>query len=103
MFFPLLAGGLLIALSAFEFDADPLFPFSRFEDPSTIGQRRLMANVLKMAAFKFRPPVTFIVVVKRNDLLLHCRASGFHQRMIDRAISQQTAEAATSGTSCSYS
>ena len=99
MFFPLLAGGFLIALSAFEFDADPLFPFSRFEDPSTIGQRSLMANVLKVAAFKFGPPVAFIVVVKSNDLLLHCRASGFHQMMMETAISQQTAEAATSGPS----
>ena len=59
--------------------------------------------MLIMSAFKFGPPVAFIVLIKGNYLLFHQRTTGFHHRMIESAISQQMPDATTNGASCLYS
>ena len=41
------------------------------EDPLARSQRRIVPDVLAMAAFENGTPVVFVIFVKVNDLLLH--------------------------------
>lgn len=61
-----------------------------------------MTHMLVMAAREFRSPVTDVVLVECNDLLVHLprAGTGFHHRKMVSAIAQQMSDATTSGTSC---
>ena len=56
-----------------------------------------------MMAFESATPITQVISLKSDDLLLHRPATGFHQMMMVRAISQQKPDAIMSGVSCLYS
>ena len=101
---------VFVAFSAFKLFADAgvaaFFGLSPFAE----RQRRVVSNVLIVAAAELGTPMLLIVLIEtcyplshRNRRLRCSRdfgSVGFHQRNIVNAITQQTPDATTSGMSC---
>jgi hypothetical protein len=64
-------GNALIAFPAIEFATEARCSAFFREHPFTSSERRVMPDVLVMAAFEFRPPVSLIVRVKTDYPSLH--------------------------------
>lgn len=48
------------------------FPAVFYQHPGMVGQRRVMAHVLPVAAGQNSPPIPHFVLVKTDNGLLHC-------------------------------
>jgi hypothetical protein len=64
-------GRFFIAAFAVELETDVRGSTLFREDPSTSRHRRIVSDVLSMAAFQNGAPVMLVVLIETCDLLLH--------------------------------
>lgn len=93
-----------ITLLTFELGPELFVSSGLSQHPFACSQRRIVTDVLVMAARKPCAPISFRVLVEAGDLLIHFRlgraVAGFHQRKMVSAITQHMPDAITSGMSC---
>ena len=62
---------LLVTFFAFERLAKSSRSSCVGQDPLTVSQRRIVPDVLIMAAFEFSPPMPFVILAESDYLSLH--------------------------------
>src|SRR5438309_1269838 len=77
----------LVAFPAVQFHAEAAAAALRSDDPWPLRPRRIVPNVLAVAAFEVGHPITGLVLMEANDLALHAQDAGdFHPFGADRNI-----------------